>query len=79
MWNQVTDEMRNASAILVMRMMLVNYSKTQGISLPEALLRFARSNTYEVLFDFSTGVWREGPRYLQATWDEEIANNHHKA
>ena len=36
----------------------------------EALLLFAESPVYDALFDFGTGIWREGSEHLAALWDE---------
>lgn len=34
-------------------------------SYEEAFYRFVKSPAYEDLFDYSTGLWREGPDYLR--------------
>ncbi len=70
--NQVTDKDKNAAAIRVMRSMLTNYATEKNESFENVLLQFSRSNTYEMLFDFKTNVWREGPLYLRSLYDDEM-------
>lgn len=70
--NEVTNERKEASAIAVMRTMLLGYAEEKHIPFEQALMEFAESKTYEALFDFETGFWREGPTYLRAWYDEEI-------
>ena len=36
----------------------------------DELLNFAGSEVYNMLFDFSTGLWREGPDYLRGLYLE---------
>lgn len=62
----------NAAAVLVMRNMLLKYAQKHGISFDEALLRFTESNAYEILFDFETEVWKEGPDYLMMLFEEAL-------
>ena len=69
----VTDERKNACAVNLMRNMLMKYAKLHDISFEEAIIRFAESSTYNMLFDFDTAIWREGPDYLLATYEEELA------
>ncbi len=67
----VTDSQREACAVSVMRAMLEDLSAASGVPLEDLLLEFAASRTYEVLFDFETRVWAEGPDYLRALWERE--------
>ena len=69
----VSEEQKEATAITVMRCMLVSYAEEKGIPFEDAILAFSRSSTYEDLFDFDTAIWREGPTYLRALYDEESA------
>ena len=71
--SSITEQQKNATAIRVMRSMLTTYATEKQISFDELLLQFSKSNTYEVLFDFETGVWREGPYYLRALYEEELS------
>lgn len=69
--NTVTDETKEAVAILVMRTMLLALAKEENIPFEKALLEFTRSKTYEALFDYETAIWREGPEYLKEWYLEE--------
>lgn len=68
----VSQERKEATAITVMRCMLVTYSEEKNISFEEAMLDFSQSKTYEDLFDFSTDLWKEGPDYLRSFYEEEL-------
>jgi hypothetical protein len=63
--NELDNHQKELCAVAVMRSMLEDYSVDMGIAFKEALFRFASSDTYNMLFDFSTGLWREGPDYLR--------------
>lgn len=39
----------------------------------EAFFQFASSSAYKMLFDYSTGLWREGPDYLRGIFEETKA------
>ena len=69
--NTVTNEMKEATAITVMRCMLVTFSEEKHIPFEQAMLDFSKSRTYEDLFDFDTEIWKEGPDYLRDLYDEE--------
>ena len=56
--NTVPDRTKNACAVKLMRNMLVKYALKHNISSEEAMLRFAESMTYDLLFDFNTEVWK---------------------
>ncbi len=68
----VSDKTKNACSINLMRSMLTKYAKLQHVSFEDAMIQFAESSTYEMLFDFDTAVWREGPDYLLGLYEEEI-------
>lgn len=68
----VSYETKEACAIETMRYMLQNYSQDKGISFEDALISFSTSSTYQVLFDFDTGVWREGPDYLRSLFEKAL-------
>lgn len=73
--NTVTNERKEATAITVMRCMLISYSEEKHISFEQALLDFSKSRTYEALFDFDTEIWKEGPDYLRDLYDEECSTS----
>ena len=67
----VSVDKMEATAITVMRCMLLEYAEENGIPFETAMLDFLNSNTYSVLFDFETGVWKEGPDYLRSLYEDE--------
>lgn len=62
-------EQKELCAITVMRSMLEDYCIEQNISFDEAFFQFIPSRAYKMLFDFSTGLWMEGPDYLRDTFE----------
>lgn len=57
----VTDSQREECAALVMQAMLEDYCTETGVSFNQAFLEFSSSTAYKELFDYSTGLWMEGP------------------
>ena len=70
--NQITSDRKEATAITVMRCMLLTYAEEQRIPFEDAMLSFSQSKTYKDLFDFDTEIWKEGPEYLRCLYDEEL-------
>ena len=70
----VSTETKEACAIETMRYMLQNYAQDKGIPFKDALLTFTTSSTYQVLFDFDTQVWKEGPDYLRSLFEKALIN-----
>lgn len=70
---EITDKQKEYCAVTVMRRMIEKYSKEKNLSFEDALYLFTQSSTYDVLFDFDTGVWKEGPDYLAALFEEAKA------
>lgn len=68
----VSDKRKNTCAINLMRNMLIKYAQKYNISFEKAMVQFTESSTYEMLFDFETAVWKEGPDYLLELYEEEI-------
>ncbi len=66
------DQQKELCAIIVMRAMLEDYCAEKAVSFEEAFLEFAASKAYFMLFDFTTGLWREGPDYLRDTFVADI-------
>lgn len=69
---ELTDQEREACAISVMRTMLEDYSNDTGIPFSSLFFKFAASPAYEMLFDYSTGLWMEGPDYLREVFHETL-------
>ncbi len=67
-YDTVTDTQREYAALTTMRLMLDDCAKLENISFDEALRRFTTSIAYVGLFDYETGLWREGPDYLYGFW-----------
>ncbi len=69
---EVTDREKELCAVSTLRRAVEIYSDRNNVPYDEAFLDFASSNTYKVIFDFDTGVWKEGPEYFLALYEEEI-------
>lgn len=59
-----TGAQKEGCAVSLMRDAVGALSLRDGISYEDALLRFTSSKVYEALFDYDTGIWREGTDYL---------------
>ena len=70
----VSTETKEACAVETMRYMLQNYAQDKGIPFEDALLTFTTSSTYQVLFDFDTQVWKEGPDDLRSLFEKALVN-----
>lgn len=70
--NKVSVELKEATAITVLRCMLISYAEEKKLPFELALLNFSQSLTYEALFDFETEIWKEGPDYLRGLYEEEL-------
>ena len=70
--NEMSDVLKEISALSAMQIMLEEYSSKNGISFEEAINKFSNSKTYEVLFDFETELWKEGPDYLLEWFEREL-------
>jgi hypothetical protein len=68
--NKLDDPQKELCAVAAMRSMLEDYSAETGLSFDDAFFRFASSRAYEMLFDYSTGLWMEGPDYLRGIFEE---------
>ncbi len=63
------NQQKELCAITVMRSMLEDYCTEKNVSFDDAFFKFISSRTYSMLFDFSTGLWMEGPDYLRDTFE----------
>ena len=68
----VSTETKEACAIETMRYMLQRYAQDKGLTFEDAFFAFSTSTTYEVLFDFETEVWKEGPDYLRSLFEKDL-------
>lgn len=68
--NKLDDQQKELCAVSVMRSMLEDYVAETGIAFDDAFFQFASSVAYTMLFDYSTGLWMEGPDYLRGIFEE---------
>lgn len=61
---EISEKQKNAAAIMLMQRVLEKYSEKNSISLDEALTWFSSTPVYDALFDYETGLWKEGPDYI---------------
>lgn len=64
-----TDSQKESCAVSLMRDTVEALASREGLSYEDALLRFTSSKIYGALFDYGTGIWREGPDYLLNLYD----------
>lgn len=67
---QISDKEKEYCSVSVMRRMAEKYAAKKKISFDEALLLFTSSSVYDALFDYTTDIWKEGPDYLMALFEE---------
>lgn len=70
----VTDNQREACAVMVMQRVLEKYSEKHKVSFNEAINKFASSNLYTGLFDYTTRLWAEGPDFLLNLFEKALAS-----
>lgn len=68
--SEVTDKVKEWCATVVMRDMLFKLAEQEKVSYEKAMLEFTASPIYDALFDFNTGIWKEGPVYLLDLYQE---------
>ncbi len=71
----IDDSQREMCAVLVMRTMLTDYCDDTGVSFNDVFFRFVTSPAYKMLFDYSTGLWMEGPDYLRNIFEDTMQTN----
>ena len=69
---EVSEHDKTICAALVMDSMVKDIAETEGRKYGDVLKDFMQSRTYDCLFDFETGVWREGPAYLECLFHQEL-------
>ena len=67
---ELSEQQREACAVIVMRTMLLDYSNETGIPFKKLFFEFSVSPAYKILFNYSTGLWREGPDYLRNIFED---------
>ena len=53
----------------------LNYCDDTGVSFNDVFFRFVTSPAYKMLFDYSTGLWMEGPDYLRNIFEDTMQTN----
>ena len=71
---EVSEHDKTICAALVMDSMVKDIAKAEGRKYGEVLKGFVQSNAYNCLFGFETGVWREGPAYLESLYRQELSS-----
>ena len=69
-WKRMTE--KTTCTAEIMHCMLLTYSEEKHLHFEDAMLAFTQSKTYGDLFDFDTEIWKEGPTYLRALYEEEL-------
>ena len=69
---EVSEHDKTICAALVMDSMVKDLAEKEGRKYGDVLKGFVQSHAYNCLFDFETGVWREGPAYLEDLFRQEI-------
>ena len=69
---EVSEHDKTICAALVMDSMVKDLAEKGGRKYGDVLKDFVQSHAYNCLFDFETGVWREGPAYLEDLFRQEI-------
>ncbi len=68
------DVQKEHYALTNMRLAVTEYAAQENLSFGEALVRFAQTPAYDMLFDYQTNLWMEGPRYLMVLFLESLAS-----
>ncbi|MCD8154306.1 MAG: hypothetical protein LUF78_06440 [Clostridiales bacterium] len=76
--NAVSDRQKEHCAVNTMRRMLEKYANKKHVDFEDVFLEFASSRTYAAIFDFETGIWKEGPDYFMDLYEEELAEQSEK-
>lgn len=63
-YRKVPNEQKDFIATEMLRLVVESIKEKEKKSFEAAFSKVVKSNAYDVLFDFNTGVWREGPKYI---------------
>lgn len=72
----ISDETKEACAVGTIHYMVRQYAVGNNLSFEDAFFAFASSTTYEVLFDFETAVWKEGPDYIRSLFENALTKQY---
>ena len=59
-------------------LMVEHAADQQKVGFQEYFTKFRRSDTYTMLYDKETGLWMNGPVYLQHEYEDEIRRKREK-
>ena len=71
----IDEKLKEASALASMQKMIEKYAANNSLCFDEVMKKYVASESYSALFDFSTGLWREGPDYLLEWYESELKKN----
>lgn len=60
----ITTEQKDFVATEMLRLVVENIMQKEKKSFESAISKVVKSPAYDVLYDFDTGVWKEGPKYI---------------
>lgn len=63
------ESQKESCAVCLMRDTIAALSLRDGMSYEDSLLHFTSSKVYSALFDYDTGIWKEGTDYLLNLYD----------
>ncbi|MCQ2609443.1 MAG: hypothetical protein MJ151_01425, partial [Lachnospiraceae bacterium] len=61
---KVTNEQKDFIATEMLRLVVANIKKKEKKSFDYAFSKIVKSNVYDMLYDFDTDMWKEGPTYI---------------
>ncbi len=64
-----TESRKHYMAVCLMRDSIFQLAKRENISYEDALFLFTSSKIYDALFDYGTGIYREGTDYILNLFD----------
>lgn len=62
---KVTNEQKDFIATEMLRLVVENIKRKEKRSFESAFAKVVKSNAYDMLYDFETGMWGEGPTYIE--------------
>lgn len=63
------DSQKQYCAVCLMRDSIFQLAERENISYEDALFLFTSSKIYDALFDYGTGIYREGTDYILNLFD----------
>ncbi len=60
----MTFDLKEPTAELILCAAIDDYTKKSGVTTDEIRNEIIESGAYDALFDYNTGLWKEGPDYF---------------